>query len=180
MPADADARALRPVNHDRGVPPDVRADPALGLLVAGEPWLSVRPDRVDVVRAAQAWQSDSALARSLHQAQHHVAGAIGTVVVDELIERIAPLAGLVGVDVHQLGGQAGVDERLVGMSGSHGEPRVSQALGGRRGARGGCSAPRSKLPPCAGRMRRRERSVGPMYLHGALAFGGLPTQRPSV
>ncbi len=74
--ADADAGALRPVHHDRGVPPDVGADAPLDVLVAGEPRLALGRDRVDVVGAAQARDADLALAGPLEQAQHEVAGAV--------------------------------------------------------------------------------------------------------
>src|SRR4051794_29277395 len=37
-----------PADHDRGVPADVGADPALDVLVAGEPWLPLRRNGVDV------------------------------------------------------------------------------------------------------------------------------------
>ena len=51
--ADLEALAVGVGDHDRGVPADERADPALDLLVAGEPRLALGRDRVDVVGAAQ-------------------------------------------------------------------------------------------------------------------------------
>ena len=48
-----DARALGPVNDHRRVPPQVGAEAALDVLVAGEPRLLFRADRVDVVRRRQ-------------------------------------------------------------------------------------------------------------------------------
>src|SRR6185437_9563952 len=51
MPADArTAGAIRPGHHDRGIPPYIGANAALDVLVAGEPGLALRWDRVDVVR----------------------------------------------------------------------------------------------------------------------------------
>ena len=80
--AGADARPLRPVHHDGGVPPDVRADAPLGVLVAREPRLPLRRDRVDVVRRRQRRHADLAFAGALQQAQHDVAGALAAALVD--------------------------------------------------------------------------------------------------
>ena len=51
--ADLEALAVGAGHHDRGVPADEGADPALDLLVAGEPRLALGRDGVDVVGAAQ-------------------------------------------------------------------------------------------------------------------------------
>ena len=88
-----------------------RADPALDLLVAGEPRLALGRDGVDVVGAAQRGHADLLLAGALEQPQHHVAGALAAALVDQLVEGVEPLLGLVGVDVGELGGQSLVDDR---------------------------------------------------------------------
>ena len=111
MAADLEALAVGAGDHDRGVPADERADPALDLLVAGEPRLALGRDRVDVVGAAQGGHADLLLAGALEQPEHDVAGALAAALVDQRVERVEPLVGLVGVDVGQLGGQALVDHR---------------------------------------------------------------------
>ena len=108
--ADLEPLAVGVGDHDRGVPADERADPALDVLVAGEPRLALRRDRVDVVGAAQAGHADLLLPGPLEQLEHEVAGTLAAAVVDQLVEGIEPLAGLVGVDVRELGGQPAEDD----------------------------------------------------------------------
>ena len=76
MAADADARALRAVHHDRGVPAQVGAVAALDLLVAGEPRLLLGRDGVDVVGRRQRRDPDLHLAGALEQLEHDVAGPL--------------------------------------------------------------------------------------------------------
>src|ERR1039457_4178893 len=61
--AYAHAGAVRAGHHHGGVPPDVRPDPTLDVLVAREPRLVLGRDGVDVVGAAQAGHADLLLAR---------------------------------------------------------------------------------------------------------------------
>ena len=109
--ADLEALAVGRGHHHRGVPADEGADAALDLLVAGEPRLALRRNGVDVVGGAQRRHADLLLARALEQAQHHVARAVATPVVEHRVEGREPLLGLVGVDVGQLGGESLVDHR---------------------------------------------------------------------
>ena len=107
--ADPEALAVGARHHDRGVPADEGADPALDVLVAGEPRLALGRDGVDVVGAAQRGHADLLLAGPLEQPEHEVAGAVAAALVDQRVERLEPLLGLVGIDVRQLGRQALVD-----------------------------------------------------------------------
>ncbi len=109
--ADLDPRALGPVHHDRRVPPDVGTDPALDVLVTGEPRLALRRDRVDVVGAAQARHADLLLAGPLQQAEHEVARPVAPGVVDDGVQRLEPLGGLGRIDVGQLARQPVADDR---------------------------------------------------------------------
>ena len=118
-PTPAPPGPVRPRHHDRGVPPDVGADPPLDVLVAGEPRLALRPDRVDVVRRAQAWHAHLLLARPFQQAQHEVAGPPAAAGARDRVERVDPLARLFRVDVRQLRGQPVADDGVTLTSGSH-------------------------------------------------------------
>ncbi len=121
VPAHAGAaRAVGARHHDRGVPPDVGADAPLDVLVAGEPRLPLRRDRVDVVGGAQAGHPDLLLAGPLEQAQHEVPGPAAAPRPGDGIERVDPLPGLIWIDVRQLGGQTVADNRETLASGSHG------------------------------------------------------------
>src|SRR6185437_3732319 len=71
--ADAVLRAVGAADHDRGVPPDVRPDPALDVLVAGEPGLPLRRDGVYEVRAGQRRDADGALTGAFEQLEHEKA-----------------------------------------------------------------------------------------------------------
>ena len=117
VPTGTDARPLRAVHHHGGVPPDVGPDAPLDVLVAGEPRLPLGRDRVDVVGRRQGWDADLALARTLEQPQHHVAGALPSALVDDAVERLDPLQGLLGIDVRQLARQAVADDRALAFGG---------------------------------------------------------------
>ncbi len=109
--ADLEPLAVGAGHHDCGVPPDVGADPSFGVLVAGEPRLSLGRDGVDVVGAAQSRDADVGLAGTLEQSEHDVARALPAALVDQGVEGLDPVVGLVGVDVGQLGRQPLVDDR---------------------------------------------------------------------
>ena len=104
--SDGYAGTLRSVHHDGGVPPDHPADLSLHRLIPGEPGLALGGDGVDVVGAAQARHTDVAFCRSAQQREHHVTGAVVARGIDQCVEGVDPLAGLVRVDVHVLGRQA--------------------------------------------------------------------------
>ena len=58
VPADTETGPLRPVHHDRGVPPDPAAVPPFDLLVTGEERLRIGGDGVDVVGGREGGQRD--------------------------------------------------------------------------------------------------------------------------
>ena len=111
---DADAGALGAVHHDRGVPADVAAHLALDVLVAGEPRLALRRDRVDVVGRRQRRHADLLLARPLDELEHDVARSRPALLVEHGIEGVDPLLRLVGVDVRELTGDAVEDRAGLG------------------------------------------------------------------
>ena len=100
--ADADAGALCAVHHDRGIPADPGAVAAFDVFVAGEPRLQLGRDRVHVVGGCQRRDGDPLLARPFQQPQHQVAGTGGAGALEQIIERLEPLAGFFGVDVRQV------------------------------------------------------------------------------
>ena len=104
--ADLQALAVGLADHDRRVPADVGADPPLDVLVAGEPGLGLRRDGVDVVTAAQGRQADLALAGPGQQLQHDEAGPVLPLVVEQAVQGLQPVVGLVRVDVGDVAGQA--------------------------------------------------------------------------
>ena len=118
--ADAEARAVGAADHDRRVPPDVGADAALDVLIAGEPGLALGRDGVDEVGAAQAGHADLLLTGPLQQPEHDVPGPGPAVGPDDVIEGLHPFPGLVRIDVRQLGGQSVADDGEALASGGHG------------------------------------------------------------
>ena len=150
--ADLEALAVGRGDHHRGVPADQAADLALHLLVAGEPRLALGRDGVDVVGAAQRGHADLLLAGALEQAQHDVAGALAAVLVDQVVEGLEPLLGLLGVDVRELGGQALVDHGAGGWLGA--------LVGGGRGGGGGVSLTRPSLSRVATAAKSEPRAGG--------------------
>ena len=131
VPADAEAGAVGPGHHDGGVPPDVGADPALDVLVAGEPRLALGGNGVDEVGAAQPRHADLLLTGPLQQAQHDVPGTGPAAGAHHVVERLDPFPGLVRVDVGQLGGKPVADDRETLTSGSHGISSPSAVVGRR-------------------------------------------------
>ena len=118
VPPDPDARALGPVDHDRGVP----ADPApVGLLdgfVTGEPRLGLGPDGVDVVGGRQRRHPDVGLARAFEQLEHDVARPGPPRLVDDAVEGVEPLLRLLRVRVGKLTGDS-VEDRSGGVAACH-------------------------------------------------------------
>ena len=108
--ADLEALAVGGRHHHRGVPADQPADPALHLLVAGEPRLTLGRDGVDEVGAPQGGHAHLLLTGALEEPEHDVARSLPTVGVGQVVEGVEPLLGLLGIDVRELGGQAFVDD----------------------------------------------------------------------
>ena len=73
MASHTDSRALSPVHHDRGVPPDPRPVASLDVLVAGKPRLEFGRDGVHVVGRRQRGDRDPLFAGAFQQPQHQVA-----------------------------------------------------------------------------------------------------------
>ena len=73
--SDARVAHVRPRDHDRRVPADVGTDPALEVLVAGEPGLLVGRDRVDVRARDGRREADLAGSRPLEELHQQEAGA---------------------------------------------------------------------------------------------------------
>ncbi len=86
MSADPDARALRAVHGDRGVPADPRAVLALEFLVAGELRLVLGGDRVQVVGGGHHRDTEVQFLRPLEQAEHDLATTFVTLSSDEGVE----------------------------------------------------------------------------------------------
>ena len=112
------AGPLRARDHDGGVPADPGAVAALERLVAGEVGLVVHRDGVDVGRVERGRDGHVPLSRVPQHAQQHVARARAALLVDESVEGLHPLAGLVRVDVRHLAEQA-TDERSCLVDRSH-------------------------------------------------------------
>gem|GEM_PF-3275440 len=98
----ADAGSLGAVDHDRGVPAHEGAEAALDILIAGEPGLSFRGDGVDVVGGRQRGNPHLALAGSFEQLAHQVSGPGATACLDDSVQGVQPLLGLIGIDVRDL------------------------------------------------------------------------------
>src|SRR5690606_25033788 len=101
----------------RRVPPDVRADAALDVLIAREPGLPLRRDGVDVVGGGQRRDAHLPFPRPLQQPEHHVPRTFGAAGVDHLVQGLDPFGGLLRVDVRQLAGQAVADDRAAYRAG---------------------------------------------------------------
>ncbi len=102
VPTDADAGALCPVHHDRGVPADPAPVLPLHVLIPGEPWLALRRDGVDVVGRRERGDPHLLAAGLRQQLQHDVARAGAALPVDDSLQRLHPFLGLLGIGVGEL------------------------------------------------------------------------------
>ena len=100
--ADPGVGVVRAQHHRRCVPADEAADPALDGLVAGEGGFLLGADRVDVAGLGQRREADVALARPLEQLVGDEPGALGALLVEQLVERLDPVLGLRRIDVREL------------------------------------------------------------------------------
>ncbi len=91
VPADALGARVGPGDHGGGVPADVGADPALLVLVAGEPGLVVGRDGVHVGGRDRGGEVDLLGARPLQELHEQVARPGAAPGVDDGVERIEPL-----------------------------------------------------------------------------------------
>ena len=104
VPADTDPGALGAMHHDGGVPSDPASVAALDVLVTGEPRFQFGGNGVDIVRRGQRGQRHALFAGPLKQAQHQVSGTRRAGTRQQVVERLQPLRGLLGVDIGQVGG----------------------------------------------------------------------------
>ena len=119
VPADALGARVGPRHHGGGVPADVGADPALLVLVAGEPRLGVGRDGVDVGRRHRGREVDLLGARPLEELHQQVARPGTAVGVDDGVERVEPLLRLPRVGVGNLMADA-VEQHLPHGIGTNG------------------------------------------------------------
>ncbi len=100
--ADTGIARVRPRDHDGGVPTYVAADPALEILVTGEPRLGPRRDRVDVRARDGRGEANLVGACPLQQLHQEELGTRTATGLHDGIEGVHPLRGLLGIDVGQL------------------------------------------------------------------------------
>ena len=84
--ADLKALAVGLADHDRRIPPDEGTNPSLDVLVAWEPRLGLRRNRVDVIAAPQRRQAYLARPRSLKQLEHDEPGTVPSFVLEQAVE----------------------------------------------------------------------------------------------
>ena len=86
-------------DHRHRVPADDRAQPALDQRVARQRLIERRRDRVDVGRGQRRDRAAARVLGALDYAGEQVAGAVESVVLDDCVDRVEPLARLDSVDV---------------------------------------------------------------------------------
>ena len=109
VPADGDAGALGAMDDHRRVPAVDVAQLLLELDVTGVLGLLIRGDRVHVVRGERVRQVQVLVASVLDQALHHLGGAVDAAVLDESVERVEPLPGLLRVRILRVARQVDAD-----------------------------------------------------------------------
>jgi hypothetical protein len=102
MTADALEARVGAQHHGQRVPANDATDAVLHLLVTREIGLLLGRDGVDVAGLHERRQPDVQLARALQQLVDQEPRAVGTNLLDDGIQRVEPLLGLLWVDVRQL------------------------------------------------------------------------------
>ncbi len=100
--ADALGAVVGAAHHGRRVPADVGADAALDVFVAGEPGLLVLGDGVHVGGGDRGGEVDLLGPGALEELHEQEAGPGPSLGVDDGVEGVDPLRGLLGVDVGKL------------------------------------------------------------------------------
>ena len=90
--ADAVRQPIGANDHRHRVPADEALDAALDLLAAGERRLVFRPDRIDVGGDGRERQRDAGHAGVMAQAGEQALDAAAVPLLDDVVERLAPLA----------------------------------------------------------------------------------------
>jgi hypothetical protein len=99
---DALEAGVRAKDHRQGVPADHPPHAKLHRLVAGESRLLLRADRVDVARLGQAREADLQLPRALEEPIQDEPSSLLAGRLDDILERVDPLARLDRIDIGQL------------------------------------------------------------------------------
>src|SRR5688572_19259640 len=102
MSADALVVMVRTNDHRRRVPADELPDAVFHLLVAREVRLLLRRDRVDVTRLSEWGKTHLQHARALEELVKDEACPLGARLLDQGVERLDPLIGLIGIDIREL------------------------------------------------------------------------------
>ncbi len=100
--ANAVGPRVRMGHHGHGVPADEGPQALLDLLVAGEPGLVFRGDRVDVWRRDGGGEVDLHLTGLGHEPPDQETCAVLAPFLDDCRERLQPIVGLIGVDIGNL------------------------------------------------------------------------------
>jgi hypothetical protein len=100
--AHADSRALGAVHHDGRVPSDPGPVATFDVLIAGKPRLQLGRDGVDIVRRRQRRDGHPLFAGPFQQPQHQIPRPRRPRTLQQLIEGLQPLRGLLGVDIGQI------------------------------------------------------------------------------
>ena len=107
--ADGDAGALGAMDDHRRVPAVDVAQLLLELHVTGVLRLVLLGDRVHVVRGQRVREVQVLVAGMLDEALHDLGGPIGAAVLDEPVERVEPLPGLLRVGILRMARQVDAD-----------------------------------------------------------------------
>ena len=102
MPTDTLRGLVGLHNHHRRIPTNETANPFLQVLVAGEPRLFLSRNRVHVRSGHAGRVTDLQLSGSFQNGPHEKSGPAPPVLVDNRLERVQPLLGLLGVNIREL------------------------------------------------------------------------------
>src|SRR5262245_51030480 len=102
MPAETGRFRIGAHDHGGRVPAHDAADALLHLLVAGERWLLLGRDGVDVTRLDEPGEPDVELPGTLEDPAQQEVGALAALGFDHAVQRLDPFAGLYRVAIRQL------------------------------------------------------------------------------
>ncbi|CAB4670231.1 unannotated protein [freshwater metagenome] len=130
---DANAGTLGAMHHDRCVPANDLSNAMFKSFITGELRFALGSNRVDVVRASQAWNTNIVFSCATQERQHDVPSAVISATCHHVVKRVNPLVRFVWIGIDILSRHAASQQGFAVTCGRH---CLDPSLGRRPGSPG--------------------------------------------